>query len=62
MMATEDRKYMTVADAAKRISVCQRTIRKAMASGRLTQFRVGRRVLVAVAELDAMVERSAQVR
>lgn len=48
-----------VPEAARRLSVPERSAWKEIASGRLRSFKVGRRRLVAVTELAAYVERQA---
>ena len=51
------RRYETLGDAAERIGVSEKTIRRWIAEGRLTGYRVGPRFLrVDVDEVDAMFQ------
>ncbi|WP_238598610.1 helix-turn-helix domain-containing protein [Saccharothrix sp. ALI-22-I] len=45
--------YLSVGDAAARLSVSEATIRRAVRSGELAHVRIGRAVRVAVTDLDA---------
>ncbi|OKI34584.1 hypothetical protein A6A25_25285 [Saccharothrix sp. CB00851] len=45
--------YLSVGDAAARLSVSEATIRRAIRSGELAHVRIGRAVRVAVVDLDA---------
>ena len=48
-------KYADVWDAAQYLSVSVACIRKWLSTGKLTRYRAGRRVLVRVEDLDALV-------
>jgi excisionase family DNA binding protein len=45
--------YLSVGDAAVRLSVSEVTIRRAIRSGALAHVRIGRAVRIVVADLDA---------
>lgn len=48
-------KYLSIAQCAALTSLSDRTVKRAIQDGRLPVSRVGRRVLVAVEDLDALV-------
>ena len=50
-----DSPWMTLAQAAERLHVSERTVTRMVARGRITTARIGRRVLVNVADLDDAV-------
>ena len=57
---TENKRYATLADAARYLSVHVDTIRRLIASGDLPSYRVCRRILVDLNELDAYASRYAR--
>lgn len=55
-MQTHDRQLVSIAEAAARLGVSPKTIRRWIAAGRVTGFRAGPRLLrVDVADLDAVL-------
>lgn len=48
-------RYLSIAQAAAMTSLSDRTVKRLIADGRLPVSRVGRRVLVAVEDLDRLV-------
>ncbi|MBE5461729.1 helix-turn-helix domain-containing protein [Mycobacteroides abscessus] len=52
------RRLISLADAAERLDVCPRTLRRYIAAGRLTAYRIGPRLIkIDPNELDQMVIR-----
>lgn len=51
--------WVGLAPAAERVSLCERTLRRAMASGELTGYRFGKSLRVKLADLDAWAESKA---
>ena len=46
---------LAIQDAAKQISCCTRTLRKAIAQGFLPAYRIGNRIFVITADLEAYI-------
>ena len=46
---------VTVAEAARRLTVCERTIRRAADEGRLKAVRIGRAVRITAASIEALL-------
>jgi len=51
--------WVTLAAGAARLSLCARTLRRAIARGELTAYRFGKAVRVRLADLDAWAESKA---
>ncbi|MHA6511316.1 helix-turn-helix domain-containing protein [Tessaracoccus sp. Z1128] len=51
--------WVALAPAAERVSLCERTLRRAMANGELTGYRFGKALRVKLSELDAWAESKA---
>lgn len=51
--------WVGLAPAAERVSLCERTLRRAMANGELTGYRFGKALRVKLSELDAWAESKA---
>jgi excisionase family DNA binding protein len=49
--------FLTIADAAERLGVSSKTVRRLISAGRIPAFRVGRLVRIKPADLDAAFER-----
>jgi len=56
---TEGKLLVTVADAARTLSLSPRTVWNLISCGRLVPLRLGRRTLLRVVDLHALVERRA---
>lgn len=56
-MSVDTRVAVPVHEAARRLSLAERTAWREIAAGRLRSFKIGRRRLVAVTELAAFVDR-----
>lgn len=52
---------LTEAEAAKRLSLCTRTLRKARQDGQLPYILIGRAVRYTIADLESYIERLRQV-
>lgn len=48
--------YITVKEAALRLGLAEITIRKFLTAGKLRRFKVGRRTLVRVSDVDRLVK------
>lgn len=57
MNGNEDAELMTVDEVAERLRVSSRTIRTGISAGSIESVRIGARVLVKRATVDAMIER-----
>lgn len=51
--------WVPLAQAAERVTLCERTLRRAMASGELPGYRFGKALRVKLSELDAWAESKA---
>lgn len=49
---------VTLREAASRLSICERSVRNLIASGRLRRVRIGRAVRIDLRDLAAFVERA----
>lgn len=57
--AVEPPAYVTLTVAADRLSLCDRTIRRAIAAGELTGYKFGKALRVRLADLDRWAETKA---
>lgn len=47
--------FVSLAHAAERVSLCERTLRRAISAGELTGYKIGKSLRVRLDELDAWV-------
>jgi len=60
-MASSDPKFLTVADAARRVALSEKSVRRLIEAGRLKAYRpVPGRILLDAAELDSLVRRAGE--
>lgn len=54
-MSHPERRYVSLQDAAKYVSADEKTLRRQIARGRLTGYRIGRRIRIDLTELDRLM-------
>lgn len=57
MTDTASRQWLTIVEAAERLNVDQRTVRRWIAKGELVPFRAGRVVRISADELERFIRR-----
>ena len=55
-MTTNEPTHVPIASAAESLGLCDRTLRRAIASGELRAYKFGKAVRIRVADLDAWAE------